>query len=207
MSLENKHREIFFKIITNKEFQENILWGKPRNGHPEGSVASHIFLLEYGLSQLRELLPLQVGYYNWKIKILIYIHDSFKMKSEKRVNIHSEKNHANLAAQFYKTLYPEDKEIYNMILYHDEGYNCWKAFQRGDKYESRLLELFQTIQDWNLFLLFCILDSTTPGKSNEPILWLIDRLKEWLPSNSQIIRPEMIAFVKASTIAGEMNHA
>ena len=65
-----------------------------------------------------------------------------------------------------------------MVQFHDEPYALFKRERRGQSAERRLQELRSKIKDWRLFLLFLVIDSTTVGKSREPLLWALTRLAE-----------------------------
>ena len=48
--------ELEHKLISDKEFIEGVLWGEPREGHPEGQVIFHVamcwLMLIYILNQV-----------------------------------------------------------------------------------------------------------------------------------------------------------
>ena len=65
------------KIIRDQEFIDGVNWGKPRKGHPEGTVLAHI----------QEVLANVDKYGNGMtedpLRIITLIHDTFKYKVDR----------------------------------------------------------------------------------------------------------------------------
>ncbi|HJR81540.1 MAG TPA: hypothetical protein VJ821_15820 [Anaerolineales bacterium] len=62
--------------MADPRYQENIEYGEPRSGHPEGKVKYHIAELEENLEKMASRGISEVQY--WKLKFLIHVHDTFK---------------------------------------------------------------------------------------------------------------------------------
>ena len=89
--------KLFSEVTTDSRYLNNLDWGKPRRGHPEGTVRAHIQELERNLEAMS--VPKGSEQY-WKLKLLIHVHDSFKKESRKGVPISHPESHASLAKTF-----------------------------------------------------------------------------------------------------------
>lgn len=169
----NSYENIFGRVIADARYLENILWGEPRPGHTEGTVKAHIDQLEGNLETLRPGLSSD-DY--WRLRILIHVHDSFKAEADPKAAITDPKSHASLAAAFLAE-HCDDEGLRTMVQFHDEPYALWRqAKAKGACNPQRLSKLLETIQDWPLFIRFCMIDGFTPGKSSEPLQWLVENL-------------------------------
>lgn len=169
---------VFSDITADARYLENLDWGKPRRGHPEGTVRAHIDDLERNLEVLRSKIS-DDEY--WKLRILIHVHDSFKASASKGVAITDPRSHASLARSFFES-HCGDADLINMVQFHDEPFALWRqARNRGNCNQRRLNSLIATINDWNLFLMFTAIDGVTDGKSPEPLYWAApgNRLPCW----------------------------
>ena len=165
------------QIINDTRYLKNIEYGEPRPGHPEGKVKYHIAELEENLETLRSRGISEEQY--WKLKFLIHVHDTFKAEAVPNSAILHPYSHASLARKFASE-FTTDADLLNMIQYHDVNYSLWKHFKATGLYDSgRLSALLETIMDWDLFLMFLILDGSTIGKHPEKIRWFIDEVKKY----------------------------
>jgi hypothetical protein len=174
-------KEIVEKVVTDPRYIKNVEYGEPRSGHPEGKVKSHIADLEANLEVLKPRLSSEADY--WKLKFLIYVHDTFKAEAEPDTPVLNPRSHASLAKGFAAE-FTDDKDLLNMIQFHDENYALWKQFARNGSYDSRRFQLLlDTIQDWNLFLAFTIVDGCTAGKERSKLAWFIDEVNQHKNTN------------------------
>jgi len=172
--LMDEYESILQRIVADDRYQQNLDWGAPRKGHPEGTVRAHIAEIEPNLETLRPKLA-DTDY--WKLKLLIHTHDSFKADSEKGVSITHPKSHASLAHQFLAD-FCDDSDLLAMVQYHDEPFALWRQQESKGKYnQERFDTLLANIGDWNLFLAFNIIDGCSEGKSREPLHWLFREVK------------------------------
>jgi hypothetical protein len=159
----------FDAVVHDPRYQRNLDWGESRPGHPEGTVRQHIAEIERTLEAFWSQLP-EIDY--WKLKLLVHTHDTFKGEAQPGVAITDPKSHASLAREFLSG-YCSDSDLLAMVQYHDEPFALWRQFDTKGKYnQDRLAALLKTIKDWNLFLVFNIVDGCTEGKSREPLRWL-----------------------------------
>lgn len=169
-------KEIIEKIMADPRYQNNIEYGEPRPGHPEGKVKQHIADLENNLEILKKTgrVPNEDDY--WKLKFMIHVHDLFKTEAEKNTPTLHPRNHASLA-RGYASQFTNDADLLNMIQYHDENYTLWKEYQQNGSYDlERFQTLLASIQNWDLFLLFIIIDGCTKGKDQRKLGWFIEEV-------------------------------
>ena len=167
-------KDIVEKIIADPRYQKNIEYGEPRAGHPEGKVKFHIAELEENLEKLAPHGISKEQY--WKLKFLIHVHDTFKADARPDVRILSPNSHASLARKFAAE-FTTDEDLLNMIQLHDVNYALWKQFIATGSYDlERLDNLLTTIQDWELFLMFLIIDGSTKGKERSKLIWFVQEV-------------------------------
>jgi hypothetical protein len=167
------YKQIFEAITNDPRYQRNLDWGKPRAGHPEGTIRAHIAELDRNLEALRHKLS-ESDY--WRLRVLIHTHDSFKGEARAGVPIKAPDSHASLARAFLAD-FCADADLLAMVQYHDEPFALWRqGVAKGRVNQSRLNELLAAIDDWNLFLAFNIADGCTAGKEREPLRWLFQQV-------------------------------
>lgn len=158
----------FASIIADPRYQQNLDWGKPRSGHPEGTVRGHIAELERNLERLRSRLTDEEAS---KLRLLIHTHDSFKGDAQRGVAITHPSSHASLARAFLAE-FCDDADLLAMVQYHDEPFALWRQLDSKGSYNpERLDALLAAIHDWDLFLAFNIIDGCTAGKERTRLQW------------------------------------
>jgi len=169
-------KDIVARVISNPRYLKNIEYGKPRSGHPEGKVKFHIAELE---ANLEKLAPRITAEQYWKLKFLIHVHDTFKVEAVPDSPIESPHSHASLATQFASE-FTEEADLLAMIQFHDLNFALWKQFAAKGSYDmNRFSRLLDTIQDWDLFLMFLILDGGTQGKDPDKVRWFIQEVRRY----------------------------
>lgn len=169
-------KKIIDTIKADPRYQRNIEYGEPRSGHPEGKVKFHIADLEANLEILGEKNISTSDY--WKLKFMIHVHDSFKAEAKKETGALHPQNHASLAKE-YASQFTDDMDLLNMIQFHDENYDLWREYlQTGNYDKERFERLLNTIKDWDLFLMFIIIDGCTKGKDMDKLAWFIDEVRK-----------------------------
>jgi len=170
-------KEIIEKIVADPRYQKNIEYGEPRSGHPEGKVKYHIAELEENLEKMASRGVSEQHY--WKLKFLIHVHDTFKSEAIPDSPILSPNSHASLASRFASE-FIDDDDLLNMIQLHDVNYALWLQFDRTGSYDLQRFEsLLETIQDWDLFLMFLIIDGNTKGKDPRKTGWFINEVRKY----------------------------
>jgi len=170
-------KEIVEQITSDPRYQSNIEYGEPRSGHPEGKVKYHIVELEENLKKLAAHGISEEQY--WKLKFLIHVHDTFKANAIPNEPIVSPNSHASLAQKFASE-FIDDEDLLNMLQFHDVNFALWKQFAATGSYDVQRFEnLLEIIQDWNLFLMFIIIDGSTPGKDPQKIRWFFNEVSKY----------------------------
>jgi hypothetical protein len=173
-------KEVVQRIMTDSRYLTNIEFGRPRSGHPEGKVRYHIAELEQNLESLKARGLTELQY--WKLMFLIHIHDSFKAEAVPDSPISSPKSHASIARQF-AAQFTKDGDLLNMVQYHDVNFALWKQFSSTGSYDfERFSALLAAIIDWDLFLIFIIIDGSTKGKDPEKVRWFINEVRKHKPT-------------------------
>jgi hypothetical protein len=159
---------ILREIQADERYQANLDWGQPRAGHAEGSIRNHIADLERNLHRLRHRLSdVEAA----RLRLIVHTHDTFKPQAIRGVPIRDSRSHASLARSFLAE-FCDDPDLLAIVQWHDEPYALWQRWrQRFEIDEQRLQQLLDTIEDWDLFLAFQIIDGCTDSKSREPLQW------------------------------------
>lgn len=172
-------KDIIDKILADPLYQKNIEYIESHSGHPEAKVKLHIADLEFNLECLKSLGRIQYEKDYWRLKFIIHVHDLFKAEAKKHSPTLHPRNHATLARQ-YASQFTDDDDLLNMIQFHDENYKLWKQFSRTGSYNFRQFQnLLSAIHDWDLFLLFMIIDGCTKGKDYQKLKWFISEVRKF----------------------------
>lgn len=168
--------QVVQQIISDPRYIKNIEYGIPRSGHPEGKVRAHIAELEQNLEKLAPRLS-EDQY--WKLKFLIHVHDTFKADAVPDSPILSPRSHASLARKFASE-FTEDPDLLNMVQFHDINFALWRQFEAAGAYDQeRFHTVLNTITNWDLFLLFLIVDGSTQGKDPEKLRWFFREVHKY----------------------------
>lgn len=172
--------QVYTNILNDARYQKNILWGKPRGGHPEGSILAHINELEKNLDKLAAVDAFVKTHY-MTFKVLIHVHDTFKPDAEE-VAIPHPKSHASLAAAFLKEMAVGVDELFlaqlvQIVQYHDEPFALWNQTRRKGKYNKARFDALVKNTRMDLFLPFMVIDGCTEGKSSAPLMWFFELMR------------------------------
>lgn len=169
-------KEIVERVLADPRYLRNIEYGEPRSGHPEGKVRFHIAELE---AHLEKLAPRISEEQYWKLKFLIHVHDTFKADAIPDSPIESPDSHASLAKKFASE-FTDEADLLAMIQFHDLNFALWKQFATKGSYDlKRFSTLLDTIIDWDLFLVFLIIDGCTQGKDPDKVRWFIAEVRKY----------------------------
>ena len=159
-------------VAGDPELLEGLRWGRPRSGHPEGSVGHHVAdLLEtidgWGESGSRRA----------DLRFLALVHDSLKYRVRDWLPKTGENHHAMRARRFAER-YTGDERLLAALELHDRPYQLWRRMRRRGKLDEGAFEsMLARLPDPALFLRFVELDGSTEGKNPEPISWLGSELR------------------------------
>ena len=167
-------KDIVERVMADVRYLKNIEYGEPRSGHPEGKIKFHIAELEENLEKLVSRGISEEEY--WKLKFIIHVHDTFKADATPDVPILNPNSHASLARKFAAEFSIEE-DLLNMIQLHDVNYALWKQLNATGSYDcDRFQSLLDAIQNWDLFLMFLIIDGSTQGKERSKLIWFIEEV-------------------------------
>jgi len=168
-------KDVVACVMADQRYLKNIEYGVPRSGHPEGKVIFHITELE---ANLEKFAPRLTEEQYWKLKFLIHVHDTFKAEAVPDSPIESPNSHASLARKFASE-FTDEADLLNIIQYHDLNFALWKQFAVTGSYDhKRFFALLDTIMDWDLFLIFLIIDGSTQGKDPDKVHWFITEVRK-----------------------------
>lgn len=172
-------KRVLDRIVADPRYKTGILYGKPRQGHQEGTVLNHIQQLEHNLKALKRFLTNDEY---WKLLILIHVHDTFKFQAKRGSPIEDPQSHASLARAFLKE-FTDNWDLLQMIQWHDESFVMHRQMEtKGGKYNKERFyhRIIEGIMDLNLFLFFTIIDGFTPSKMHDVhrIRWFVGECRD-----------------------------
>jgi hypothetical protein len=159
-------------VSEDPELLAGLAWGKPRQGHPEGTVGTHVADLLGAIEQ--------ADYSDERrsqLRFVSLVHDGFKYRVHEWRPKTGGNHHAARARRFAEG-YTDDERLLATIEHHDRPYALWRKMRRRGKLdEDRFDEMLRRVPDPELFLLFIGLDGGTEGKNPEPIRWFREELR------------------------------
>ena len=158
-------------VLADPVLREGLAWGKPRRGHPEGTVGAHVADLLEAIERWGE-----TGKRREELRFLALVHDSLKYRVSNWLPRTGQNHHATRARRFAEG-YTDDERLLATIEQHDRPYSLWrKARRKGRTDDHALNEMIDRIPD--LDLRFVELDGSTEGKNHEPLRWLKSELAQ-----------------------------
>jgi hypothetical protein len=163
--------ELERRLMADPELREGLAWGKPRSGHPEGSVGAHVADLFATIDRWGE-----TGRRRSELRFLALVHDAMKYRVREWLPKVGENHHAVRARRFAER-YTSDERLLATIEQHDRPYALWRKLHRTRRVdESGVERMIERVPDTDLFVRFVELDGSTEGKNPEPLEWLKDEL-------------------------------
>ena len=159
-------------VVEDPEIRRGLAWGRPRKGHPEGSVGRHV-------ADLLERIESSdaPGELRAQLRLVAVVHDALKFRVMDRLP-HVGPNHHGARARKVVERYTDDESLLTTVELHDRPYGIWRRMRRtGNPQASRLDRLVKRIVDPALFLRFVELDGSTEGKDPEPVRWFRHELQ------------------------------
>lgn len=164
-------------IISDSDFIEGALYGKPRRGHPEGEVIYHI---KEVLENIDKYYENDIDYE--ELRIIALVHDTFKHKVNRNLPKVGENHHGMIARRFAEK-FQMHGDVYTVIEMHDDAYNAWsKGNRNGDWYGAKkkatnLINGLLIENALDLFVKFYKCDNFTGDKSNDDYFWFTNLIK------------------------------
>ena len=163
--------ELERRVASDPRLVENLSWGEPRTGHPEGSIAAHVEDLLETLEHWAEPAERRPA-----LRFIALVHDAFKSEVIEKLPKIGRNHHADRARRFAER-YTDDEAILGTIQHHDRPYALWRKMRRKGQTDERGFEkMVDEILDVALFVRFVELDGSTEGKTPDPVIWLRDEL-------------------------------
>jgi hypothetical protein len=141
-----------------------LAWGRPRPGHPEGRVGTHV-------GDILAAITEPTGRRRTELRFLALVHDAQKHRVRPDAGRSPESDHAVLARRFAER-YTGDRRLLATLELHDEPYRVWRTGAHDRR--ASLEAVLDRVPDLTLFLTFVGLDSSTRGKDPRPLAWLHD---------------------------------
>ena len=162
-------------FLEDAEFCRGLQWGVPRFGHPEGSIMAHIVEVNANI----DALPVDPETRR-KLRIICWVHDTFKHIEDKGSPRDWTKHHAVYARKFLER-YVDDELLLNVVELHDDAYYAWRLahlYHELAKSDERIRIVRERVGDyWQLFYLFFKCDTCTGDKTPAPLTWFEDTME------------------------------
>jgi len=159
-------------VVGDRELREGLAWGRPRRGHPEGTVGSHVADLLDTIDRWGE-----TGARREDLRFLALVHDSMKFRVRDWMPKTGENHHATRARRLAER-YTSDERLLATLELHDRPYAIWRKLRRTGRFdERRFADMVERILDLDLFVRFVELDGSTEGKNPAPVAWLKEELR------------------------------
>lgn len=161
--------ELEKEICGDPEWQQGIIWGKPRTGHLEGPVMYHIADVLANVDRYATTEEERRA-----LRLIALVHDAFKYRVDLSKPKIGENHHAFIARKFAER-YIHDPTLLDVIELHDEAYNSWRqGALRGnwDEAEARANRLVARLgSSLPLYIRFFRCDNRTVSKDSAPLAW------------------------------------
>jgi hypothetical protein len=156
-------------LLAIPEVQEGLRWGLPRYGHPEGEVFKHVREVLDNIDRVKLSFEDRA-----LLRLVAFIHDTFKYIEPKGSPRDWSKHHSILAAQFMEKRW-SNPSLIKIISWHDEAYYIWRMiypYQQPVQGQIRLDQLVSILQeDLQLYYIFFKCDTSTGDKNSAPLKW------------------------------------
>ena len=163
--------ELERELAADPTLREGWAWGKPRSGHPEGTVGAHVADLLRTIESWGE-----TGRRREQLRLLALLHDALKFQVDHSRPRTGENHHAMRARRFAEH-HTDDEALLAAVELHDRPYGIWRKLQRTGRFDAeRFDDMLERIPDLELFRRFVELDASTEGKQPEPLEWFRDEL-------------------------------
>lgn len=154
------------RLADDVVMMEGLGWGKPRQGHPEGTVGAHVSHLLVTIDEWGEQ-----GTRRAELRFIALVHDTLK-GSVKELLPRTGENHHAMRARRFAERFTSDERLLSTLELHDRPYAIWKRMRRtGDPQKDAVTEMIERVPDLKLFMRFMEADGSTEGKDPEPVRW------------------------------------
>jgi len=162
------------ELAVDPTLNDGWAWGKPRSGHPEGTVGAHVSDLLRTIDEWGE-----TGQRREELRVLALVHDALKFEVS-YARPRTGANHHAMRARRLAERHIADERLLATLELHDRPYGIWRKLKRTGTFdEHRFLEMLARIPDLELFRRFVELDASTEGKHPEPLEWFREQLSRY----------------------------
>lgn len=161
-------------ILSDTLLQDGLLWGQPRNGHPEGKVLLHV---GHVLSNVEKFYGGDTDY--WKLRLITIIHDSFKYKVDQLKQKSGENHHSRIACRFAEK-HCVDVGVLKVIETHDDAYLAFRKGKRSNRWDlakervDTLIAELKKVNAVELYVKFFNCDNYVEGKERNSYEWFVE---------------------------------
>lgn len=160
-------------LLTIPEFRHGLLWGEPRFGHPEGTVAMHVREVLDNIN----LIPALTVKDRANLRLVALAHDAFKYAEDRSRPRDWSKHHGVLARRFMEK-HTEEQDVLDLVEMHDDAYYAW-LYQGRNPSPRPLGDLLGKIGHClQLYYLFFKCDTQTGDKTQAPLRWFEETVTE-----------------------------
>jgi hypothetical protein len=158
-------------LMRDAELRRGLTWGRPRKGHPEGSVGAHVAELLETIDRWGER-----GTRREELRFIALVHDALKFRVRGWLPKTGENHHAVRARRLAER-YTDDERLLATVEQHDGPYGLWRKLRRTGRLDEPAFDrMLQRIPDLDLFVRFVELDGASEAKNPAPIAWLKEEL-------------------------------
>jgi len=155
------------ELASDPAMLRGLAWGRPRPGHPEGSVGTHV-------ADLLTAITEPAGRRRDELRFLALVHDALKHRVRPDAALSPDNDQHGVLARRFSERYTADPRILATLELHDEPYRIWRT--RPHDGRCALEGILAQIPDLSLFMRFVELDGSTEGKTPGPVHWLRSEL-------------------------------
>ena len=157
------------RIVHDPEWLEGAAWGRPRSGHPEGSVEAHIVEVLANVDRVATD-PSD----RRRLRLVALLHDTSKLRVDRSLPRRGANHHARLARRQAER-FTDDPELLEVIELHDDAYHAWRLGACGGDWpaaEAAAQELIERLgASFAFYLRFYEADNATGDKDQRQIAW------------------------------------
>ena len=172
-SLENDLERL---VTADPQWREGVEWGRPRHGHPEGTVKAHIKAVLKNIDDFYATSPLRD-----RLRLIALIHDTFKYQVDVE-RPRTGENHHGVRARRFAERFISDLAVLEVIELHDEAFNAWQNGNQDGRWgraEERVAKLIVRLGDeLPLYLAFYRCDNSTDGKQPDCLDWFCELTRQ-----------------------------
>ena len=161
------------RVCADPAWATGCLWGAPRSGHPEGTVALHIRDVLANIDRIAPRPDPDRG----RLRFIALVHDSSKGDVDRSRPKIGENHHAMRARRFAER-HTRDAAVLDVVELHDDAYIAWRTGTRTGDWPAATAQAQELIRrlgsNLDLFMRFYRADNEVEGKSSEHRRWFAE---------------------------------